>query len=177
MSALWIIKLRLKHEFTYHWHSMVNTPYSKHSKRGANKLRTYKLFKQHFKRECYLEIPNRLHQKALAQFRLSAHRLKIETGRYNGRNQYIPPDQRICQSCTLSETENEIHFAIKCPAYSSIRAELFQKITTLNTHFGGYTDEQKFVWLLTKEIKNSQQHLAHFIYEATKIHRNKLQNV
>ena len=45
------------------------------------KLRTYKLIKQTFGLETYLE---NLHKKCICSFRISTHRLRIERGRYIG---------------------------------------------------------------------------------------------
>ena len=46
------------------------------------KLRTYKLIKKKFNLEKYLELNKRKYRKALSAFRISAHRLNIEPGRY-----------------------------------------------------------------------------------------------
>jgi hypothetical protein len=162
----------LKAEFVQYWHNLVNTEYSRSCNKGGNKLRTYKLYKQIFKQEPYLDIPNRPHQKALAQFRMSAHRLNIETGRFNGKNQYIPPTDRICHKCSLNKTEDEIHFAIECPVYINLRTDLFLKAAATNKFFNTYNDEQKFIWLLSNENKFMQQKLAYFIYEAMNIRSN-----
>ena len=164
-GCLYKLKNYLRHEFTFYWSSLIHTDYTKTKSRGGNKLRTYRLFKREFKQESYLELPNRNHMKALAKFRLSAHRLSIETGRFNGRNQYVPPERRICNMCSLSAVEDEIHFAITCPGYTNLREKLFTKIQSLNQHFGSYNDEQKFVWLLSAESLNIVALLASFIYE------------
>ena len=51
---------------------------------GADKkLRTYTNFKKEFKRELYLlAIKDRYIRKNITRFRISAHNLKIETGRH-----------------------------------------------------------------------------------------------
>ena len=47
----------------------------------------------------------------MSKFRLSNHRLMIEKGRHNNRK---------CPFC-LTHIEDETHFLINCPIYSSIR--------------------------------------------------------
>ena len=47
-----------------------------------SKLRTYKLVKNKFGTEKYLELNERNLRKSLAAFRISAHKLNIERGRY-----------------------------------------------------------------------------------------------
>ena len=51
-------------------------------KKGGNKLKTYKLFKNSLAFEPYLKIAHPEKRRIIAQFRTSAHRLHIETGRF-----------------------------------------------------------------------------------------------
>ena len=51
--------------------------------------------------------------------RLSAHQLRIETGRY-ARNR-LERALRLCTLCDISDIEDEYHFALVCPVYDSIR--------------------------------------------------------
>jgi hypothetical protein len=62
---------------------------------SEGKLRTYTTFKVHFGCANYLSvIGNFEHRRCLTKLRISAHRLHIETGRYQG----IPPHQRLLTS-------------------------------------------------------------------------------
>ena len=71
------------------------------------KLRTYALFKSNFKKEVYLETVNDVQKrKCLTQFRVSAHRLEIESGRYKKKT----VSERICKFCYLNTIEDEVHF-------------------------------------------------------------------
>lgn len=51
-------------------------------------------------------------------FRLSAHGLKIETGRYNSKSKFIPPEDRLYTVCDMNICENEMHFLLECKACS-----------------------------------------------------------
>ena len=54
---------------------------------GLHKLRTYRLIKQQYGFQKYLSVlPERNIRKTLAAFRISAHKLQIERGRYSGQN-------------------------------------------------------------------------------------------
>ena len=76
------------------------------------KLRTYFSFKEHFEFEQYLNIiKNFDKRRPLTKFRISAHRLKIERGRFS--KPPIPVVNRVCDFC-LSVIEDEFHFLIKC---------------------------------------------------------------
>jgi hypothetical protein len=85
---------------------------------SEGQLRIYTTFKVHFGFENYLSvIGNFEHRRCLTKLRISAHRLHIETGRYQG----IPPHQRLCGQCDSGEVEDEIHFRvpIKCETKST----------------------------------------------------------
>ena len=78
--------------------------------RQGNKLRTYSQFKQKFTYEIYLNFDkNYRKRQIITQLRCSAHRLDIETGRYNV-NEKIDVENRICKQCCANEVEDEEHF-------------------------------------------------------------------
>jgi hypothetical protein len=62
----------------------------------------------------------------LSKFRLSAHSLAIEKGRYSN----IERQNRVCLSCDTGEVENEYHFFSTCPHYRyiSLRKTFLQKV-------------------------------------------------
>ena len=112
-----VTKPSCKRRYREYWECHVHTEYAK-SKVGHNKLRSYNKFKKIFKTEPYL-INQSLYkyQKILAKFRLSTHRLRIETARYNSKNNYVPPEDILCPNCHLHKVEDEEYFLIECPKY------------------------------------------------------------
>ena len=93
---------------------------------GGNKLRLYRHFKKSFKLEGYLtNIKNHLHRKAFCQFRISAHSLMYEIGRYCN----IPYEQRLCRLCGMNKVESEHHFIFECSYYSDLRNQLLDQLT------------------------------------------------
>ena len=88
------------------------------------KMRTNCLVKKDFKLENYLtEIKNANTRKTISKFRLSDHKLEIETGRY-----HIPKkatEQRLCKSCGV--TEDEIHCIITCKIIQQNENKLLPK--------------------------------------------------
>ena len=54
---------------------------------------------------------------------MSAHKLKIEMGRYEKINR----QERICTHCNLVVIEDEEHFILKCPAYSTYSDKIHRK--------------------------------------------------
>ena len=70
-------KNKLKERYEQFWGKNM-----KSDKKKKAKLRTYKLIEEKFGLEKYLELNERKYRKALSTFRISAHRLNIERGRY-----------------------------------------------------------------------------------------------
>ena len=82
-KTLYDIKQNLKHRFETHWLDAINNYKSKPSDMNrGNKLRTYATFKYQFLCESYINTLNFRERKALSMFRISAHKLEIERGRY-----------------------------------------------------------------------------------------------
>ena len=58
------------------------------------------------------------------KLRISSHKILIETGRYDN----IPRNERVCNVCNCKTIEDEIHFLVDFPSYSSSRDKFFTKI-------------------------------------------------
>ena len=55
--------------------------------------------------------------KTLVKLRISSHKLRIETGRYDN----IPRDERLCSLRNYNRIEDETHFLLDCPSFPSIK--------------------------------------------------------
>jgi hypothetical protein len=129
---------------------------------SEGKLRTYTTFKVHFGFENYLSvIGNFEHRRCLTKLRISAHRLHIETGRYQG----IPPHQRLCEQCDSGEVEDEIHFLLCCSKFREERQQLFKTISQSCNNFLQLNPRENFYWLMTCEDVSVLKELCHFIYK------------
>jgi hypothetical protein len=114
------------------------------------KLDTYITVKNNFGFEKYLDkIKNFEQRRTLTRFRISAHKLAIETGRYKG----IPRHDRICTRCTDNTVEDERHFLFSCNYHTREREALMsiindncKNLSLLNIHV-----DAKLVWLLNNE--------------------------
>ena len=83
----------------------------------------------------------------LSRFRLSSHKLKIETDRYVVPR--IPPEQRLCTNCDLNICEDEFHFLIVCKKYSTHRNVFYKSIMGIYDKFELLSDKEKFIWLMS----------------------------
>ena len=130
-------------------------------KEERSKLRTYALIKTDIGLEKYLiEIKHIGMRISLSRFRLSNHKLMIEIGRHNK----IPLEQRYCPFCH-DKVETEIHFLVSCPIYSFMRARLLVFVN-INPLFSHYTEEQKFIYLMSDIHKKE---IADFIHKSLEL--------
>ena len=131
------------------WYSEVN---------NSGKLETLKCLNKVFNFEKYLKCINiDCHRVALTRFRCSAHKLRIEEGRFRDINRNL----RICHLCNSNTIEDEYHFLLVCPAYRDIR------INTLPKYFCSWPTKQKFIKLLNEPQVASLKRLGKFLYLAT----------
>ena len=64
--------------------------------------------------------------RQLCKFRISYHKLAIETGRYH--KEKIDVNQRHCILCSKNAVETELHFIFSCPFYDQLRQDFFSLI-------------------------------------------------
>ena len=56
-------------------------------------------------------------RKHISRIRRSSHCLNVELGRYQNKNR----QDRLCESCTIQQIEDEFHFVLQCPKYVQVR--------------------------------------------------------
>ena len=128
---------------------------------SSDKLRSYRLFKNIFKFEKYLTHVVNAHDRInLTRFRISCHKLHIETGRYTIPK--TPIDDRVCKNCNFNAIEDEKHMLLFCSKYNFDRAELIYKCYNKNiAYINDYNS--KFIWLLSNEEESTCRNIAKFI--------------
>ena len=100
-------------------------------------------------------LPNSI-IRTLSKFRLSAHSLNIETGRYNN----IQRQNRICTKCNRMEVEDEFHFVFVCPLYNNLRTKFIKRYYWRNPSMF------KLIQLFSVQNKKSLCNLGKFIQKA-----------
>jgi hypothetical protein len=122
------------------------------------------------------------------KFRSGIAPLRIETGRYEA-SRYgqhgLPVNERICLCCA-NGVEDEEHVLCACPAYTSVRAKLFQTCNSFNVslddnskwqYINIHTPSQAFVDLMKAYDADAVNSLASFIWEAFKIREQRLKDL
>ena len=128
-----------------------------------NKLRFYKQLKGTFRIEPYIEnIRNRSQRDWLTRYRVSAHRLRVETGRYS--SPVTPLSDRICLYCDSKECDTEEHFILKCQTFTIKRNCFFGRMSALIPDFADLSDRDKLLSVLcpctTEVAKNVSKYLG-----------------
>jgi len=110
------------------------------------KMRTYIIYKQSFALEDYLCTLPQSHQKAFTRFRISAHNLAIERGRYT--RPPTPLENRICPHCP-QKIEDEHHFLLDCTAHQTQRDALLEQIYNVAPQVKNLDDNHKFIYMMS----------------------------
>jgi hypothetical protein len=100
--------------------------------------------------------------RLITKFRLSAHKLSIESGRYSN----TPRHNRLCNICGSVDVEDEFHFILKCPAYISQRKSFIKK------YYFNKPSVFKLVQLLSVQNVKELINLRKYLYQAIEIRNN-----
>ena len=118
--------------------------------------------------ETYLsQIEDNQKRILLTKLRIGVCPLRIETGRYEGGNKRIPPEERLYLCCNMACVEDEIHFLMQCPMYEYNRSILFGivrqelLVTELTANI-----KDLFIIIMTSKSVNIIRALSDFIWEA-----------
>ena len=132
-------------------------------KHGSDtKLRFYRLFKNSYSAEKYLSsVPSFKMRQIFSKFRISNHKLRIETGRYSQEK----VSERTCQFCPSSVTEDEFHLLFTCNLYDDIRETLFSSISNTFPTFSSKTDKARAQFLMSVQNPNLLYCVASFLLE------------
>ena len=138
---------RLKSCFVVFYLSQINQVKIGNDSLDHNKLRFYKHLKGTFRTEPYIEnICNRSQRAWLSRYRVSAHRLRIETGRYS--SPVTPLSDRTCQFCDSNELDSEEHFVLHCQTFTLKRNCFFGRMSALIPNFNTMCDRDKLMTVL-----------------------------
>jgi hypothetical protein len=115
--------------------------------RDHNKLKLYASIKGCFKAEPYVELVSRNQRAEISRVRISAHRLRIETARYQCNvpiSEYITNRCcRYCQPCGAPGQIDDEYHLFSCPVFVKLQHCLFKDISELNNKFAGLSFKDK----------------------------------
>ena len=172
LSSVSKVKRQLRERYHGYWSRLMHCPFARSGTSGGNKMRTYALIKRTISLESYLHLADPESRKRITRLRVSAHRLCIETMPFNGKNAYVPVDDRLCVNCQDGVTEDKFHFLIKCRKYDVVRQSLFDHVSLANPFFAAYSDTEKFMWIMTTEHLECAKKLSDFIAKANAMRTN-----
>ena len=133
-----------------------------------NRLRTYRILKDRFCFEDYLNDNMCASYKQLfVKFRGGLLDLKANTDRFEG----IPYHERICQVCS-SDIETEMHFILECPYYDHLHVR--QEFIPL--HFHMYPSDIQFKRLLNQRNLEIIIKTCQYLIQALRLRNTILQD-
>ena len=103
-------------------------------------------------------------RKHISRIRLSSHCLNVEIGRY----QYKNRQDRLCESCTTQQIEDEFHFVLQCPKYVQLRKKY------LNVYYYKSPSTFKLLQLLGSRHIPTLVGLGKYILHALMLRNNEL---
>ena len=144
------IRENLMEMYAEAWSEEVNKVGSKNGT-GLNKLRSYKMFKQTYKCEEYVNNKDIRYgdRRALAQMRCGSAPINIKLGRYRN-GVYLPAEMRLCPICNEG-VEDEKHVILECSFYDDLREKLLDVACAMDPFFENLDDNVKFVQLMSDE--------------------------
>lgn len=156
-SLYYQVKSTLHSNYKSFWESEINDS-TKHPI-----LRTYKLFKTDFNPELYLfQVRNVNYRRALTRFRVSSHKLAIETGRHH--REKVPVHKRICAFCKDQLIDDEIHFLVQCEYNKEERNTLYHYAKTHIPDISSKSNIELFCKLMKSDSAELQSALGKFLH-------------
>ena len=141
------LKYNVKSKYLDYWKQELNT-----IKASQGKVSFYSQYQNGLKLADYLSFgqlpPN--FRIALTRFRMGAHRLPIETGRYSN----LEREDQICPLCCKG-IGDEKHYIIDCsnPVITDLRRSCFYKINNSNISFNDLSNDDKIAFVMeTKQF-------------------------
>ena len=157
-----LVKHTLRSRFVQNWSEGIFD----HDKNPS--LRTYSMFKNNFGMEIYLDrVSNFKYRRAITRLRVSSHHLMIERGRHHTIKLDIA--KRLCSNC--GKIEDEIHFLVDCPLYSTERIKLYKKIDMDYEIANNENSKTVFCRLMNLKYKDHLEKIGEFIFSSFKKNR------
>jgi hypothetical protein len=143
-----LAKQRLTDNFIQKWQSELYE---------SSRARTFVLF-CNFQLQPYLtSVDVEKYRIAMSRFRMSSHRLRVETGRWH-EPRSIPYNERLCPVC--AKLEDEFHMLLECTLYSGLRKQYIKQ------YYWKHPNIPKFISLLCSENNTIVKNLAMFMKKA-----------
>ena len=152
------IKNRLVDYFTNYWKGQFQ------ESRSNGKLRTLVQVKNNFRFEEYLHvICNVKHRQAITKLRISAHKLPVESGRYNK----TPYNERKCTLCQSDEIGDEFHYLMSCPnnEFVKLRNTFVTDICKINSSFRSIDTKNLFLYILNVHDKSIMKIISIYFHD------------
>ena len=121
--------------------------------------------------EPYIEkIRNRSQRQWLSRYRVSAHRLRVETGRYTF--PVTPLSDRVCVYCDSNEIDTEHHFILNCGTFNLKRNCFLGRMSALVPHFSNLNENEKLMSILCPSTTEMAKIVSKYLGIMTEVRKN-----
>ena len=157
-----IIKKRIKDKYVNDWKKELDG-------KKDGKLGFYSQYIDSFSIKDYLTnkvLPTHL-KRVITRFRIGAHKLPIETGRYNSN---VSRNERECPLCSCG-IGDEKHYLISCinPIILRLRNSFFTNIDNQNSNFLSLDEENRIRYLMKSNDYNTLSNFGFFLIKLENI--------
>lgn len=112
----------------------------------------------------YLHLITFNSRKILTKFRISAHNLEVELGRYKN----IPREQRHCNKCKVLDDEK--HFFLDCQINDSLRTNFLNSLSQKCENFSQLDSIEKLIFILNPNVDVSPS-IVDFIKQSLELRK------
>ena len=137
----------------------------RHSSESIMTVQYYLTYnKNNFRFEEYLHvICNVKHRQAITKLRISAHKLPVESGRYNK----TPYNERKCTLCQSDEIGDEFHYLMSCPnnEFVKLRNTFVTDICKINSSFRSIDTKNLFLYILNVHDKSIMKIISIYFHD------------
>ena len=102
----------------------------------------------------------------MTRYRISAHTLGIETGRY--KHPVTPLCERKCKYCESNEIDDEKHFILRCDTFKIKRQCFMSRMNALYSNFNNLSSDQQLKFILCPSTVESAKCVSKFLGIMTK---------
>ena len=116
-------------------------------------MQVFKLIKPDIEFESYLtQVKNVKHRQVVTRFRISAHKLPIESGRYAN----IERNLRLSSICNLQEIGDEYHYFSNCEneKLKKLRKQFLKELIDINCNFSSLGLNELFLYCVSMNDEN-----------------------
>lgn len=127
---------------------------------NMDRLRFYKIIKEQFCIEKYIDILEPLDRSVMANFRCTGLPLRVVVGVYYEKINY---NSCLCEICYQEKTEDEYHFLLECKSLTPVRRKC------ISEYYWNPPSVNKYINLMSRNDSRGLLMIVKYLHEALKL--------